>query len=218
MIWLLASESKEGSLPCDIPKIAFRLHQTSHEIVSALKPLISKGFVVLEQGDSEMLAERTQSAVPETEAETYKQETEGEAEIQNPPPVKQHPLNYARRMIEVLGISDRILRSVESGIMAEVAYSGNDIEDVCQYITNWCSEARLRGVPIDKFTFDDTKWRNGNGSKRQISAVEERVGGNRAVLADTARTLIAQRVGSDSDEFQDGARAALKRGVRASAV
>lgn len=76
MLWLLASESKDGSFAGDVEKISFRLHLTHSELISAIKPLIAKGFFVWEQGDSELLAVREQSAETETETETYKQETE----------------------------------------------------------------------------------------------------------------------------------------------
>jgi len=79
------------------------------------------------------------------------------------PPDQQHPLNHARRIMEVLGLSERILRSVEAGLIAECSLTGNDAAETAQYIVNIALEQRHRGVAIDKFWFDDTKWRNGNG-------------------------------------------------------
>lgn len=67
MIWLLASESIDGSVEYDIKKLAFRLRQTETDIKDGLEPLIQQGFLVL---DSEVLAERFQDACLETEVET----------------------------------------------------------------------------------------------------------------------------------------------------
>jgi hypothetical protein len=74
MLWLLASENKEGVINASDEKLAFRLRMAVHEFNEALKPLIDSGFVVLE---SEMLAECKRDAMPETEKST---ETEEETE------------------------------------------------------------------------------------------------------------------------------------------
>ncbi len=48
LLWLLASESKDGSFDAAIEELAFRLHIASKDIESGLKPLIDKGFFVLQ--------------------------------------------------------------------------------------------------------------------------------------------------------------------------
>lgn len=76
MIWLIASESSEGEIDADVPKLAFRLRQSEKEVADGLKPLIDNGFLV---GDSDALAECLQDACLETERETEKErETEEE--------------------------------------------------------------------------------------------------------------------------------------------
>jgi hypothetical protein len=78
MLWLLASESLDGSINGNVPELAFRLRQTEKEIDAALKPLISKGFFVVQQDASSALADCAEKPpIPETETET---ETEGETE------------------------------------------------------------------------------------------------------------------------------------------
>jgi len=67
MLWLLASESKDGSFDGSIEELAFRLRLTNEQVAKGLKPLIDNGFFV---DDSEMLAECLQVAIPETERET----------------------------------------------------------------------------------------------------------------------------------------------------
>lgn len=66
LLWLLASESKDGEFDAAIDELAFRLHIASKDIESGLKPLIDKGFFV---DASTMLAPCYQVAIPETERE-----------------------------------------------------------------------------------------------------------------------------------------------------
>jgi hypothetical protein len=76
MLWLLASESDDGSLPSSVEEIAFRLRWPEKDIFAGLKPLIEKGFLI---DASNPLADCKQSATSETEGETEKEaETEGE--------------------------------------------------------------------------------------------------------------------------------------------
>lgn len=74
LLWLLASESKNGVFDGSSDELVFRLHLTQKEIKDGLKPLIDKGFFTVVSG---VLAERNQDAIPEREGET---ETEGEKE------------------------------------------------------------------------------------------------------------------------------------------
>jgi len=67
MLWLLASESKDGLFDGSLDELVFRLHITEKEYNDGIKPLILKGFFIVE---SEVLAERLQVATPETERET----------------------------------------------------------------------------------------------------------------------------------------------------
>lgn len=88
MLWLLASDSIDGLIEASPAKLAFRLRQTEGEVTAALKPLIDNGFFIVEQSDSEVLADRKQVAVPETEA---LQRTETEAEAQPAPRKRSTP-------------------------------------------------------------------------------------------------------------------------------
>ena len=74
MLWLLASESKDGVFDGSLDELVFRLHITPKEYQDGVKPLIDNDFFILVSG---VLAERKQVAIPETETET---ETEGETE------------------------------------------------------------------------------------------------------------------------------------------
>jgi hypothetical protein len=77
LMWLLASESKNGSFDGSLDELVFRLHITPKEYQDGVKPLIDKGFFVVASG---VLADCKQVAIPETETET-KRETKKETAI-----------------------------------------------------------------------------------------------------------------------------------------
>lgn len=83
MLWLLASESKDGVFDGSLDELVFRLHITSKEYQDGVKPLIDNDFFILVSG---VLAERKQVAIPETETETEgERETEKKATSVAPP-------------------------------------------------------------------------------------------------------------------------------------
>jgi len=65
LLWLLASEYQDGKITAPIDEVAFRLHMTPSDLLSALTPLIDSGFFVA----SEPLAGCYQDAIPEKERE-----------------------------------------------------------------------------------------------------------------------------------------------------
>ena len=76
MLWLLASESKDGVFDGSLDELVFRLHITPKEYQDGVKPLIDNDFFILVSG---VLAERKHNAIPETETEG---EGEGETETE----------------------------------------------------------------------------------------------------------------------------------------
>jgi hypothetical protein len=66
LLWLLASESKDGIFDGSLDELVFRLHITPKDYEDGIKPLIHKGFFVVASG---VLAECYQDAIPETERE-----------------------------------------------------------------------------------------------------------------------------------------------------
>ena len=70
LLWLLASESKDGVFDASTEELVFRLRMTESEVIDGVKPLIDKGFFVIASG---VLAERKQVAIPEREGETEKE-------------------------------------------------------------------------------------------------------------------------------------------------
>ena len=80
LLWLLASESKDGTFNAASEELAFRLHIASKDIESGLNPLIDKGFFI---DASTMLAPCYQPAIPERETEGER-ETEKKVSIEIP--------------------------------------------------------------------------------------------------------------------------------------
>lgn len=79
LLWLLASESKDGVFDGSLDELVFRLHITPKDYQDGVKPLIDKGFFVIASG---VLAECYQDAIPETERETEtKRETKKKATV-----------------------------------------------------------------------------------------------------------------------------------------
>lgn len=56
MVWLLCSESKDGTIKDAAAEIAFRLRMTEKKAEEALNPLIEAGFFSVEQNDSTPIA------------------------------------------------------------------------------------------------------------------------------------------------------------------
>lgn len=70
MMWLLASESKDGTFEGSLDELVFRLRITEKEYNDGVKPLIDKGFFIVASG---VLAECLQVAIPERETEAEKE-------------------------------------------------------------------------------------------------------------------------------------------------
>lgn len=78
LLWLLASEAKDGCFEACTEELEFRLHLKPKDIEEGLKSLIDKGFFIVASG---VLADSKQVAIPEREGETEKErEKETEAE------------------------------------------------------------------------------------------------------------------------------------------
>lgn len=71
LLWLLASETKEGIFNASHEELEFRLRMPLKEIKTGLEALIGVGFFIVVGADaSNVLAGCPQGAIPETETET----------------------------------------------------------------------------------------------------------------------------------------------------
>ena len=78
-LWLLASESKDGSFDISIEELTFRLRLPVKDIEAGLKPLIAAGFFTVEHVASNVLAD-CQHVAPKSSSEKSREETETETE------------------------------------------------------------------------------------------------------------------------------------------
>jgi hypothetical protein len=108
MLWLLASESKDGVFDGSLDELVFRLHITKKEYQDGIKPLIDNDFFILVSG---VLAERKQSAIPETEGEG---ETETEKETDTPEGVSIEVWDsfVKQRKARKAQITERVMKSI----------------------------------------------------------------------------------------------------------
>jgi hypothetical protein len=112
MLWLLASESKDGVFDGSLDELVFRLHITKKEYQDGIKPLIDNDFFILVSG---VLAERKQSAIPETETETEREgETEKEKETDTPEGVSIEVWDsfVKQRKARKAQITERVMKSI----------------------------------------------------------------------------------------------------------
>jgi len=81
LLWLLASESKDGEFDAASNELAFRLHIAIKDIEVGLKPLIDNGFFI---DASTMLAPCYQPAIPEREREGERETEEKSIALEIP--------------------------------------------------------------------------------------------------------------------------------------
>ncbi len=86
----------------------------------------------------------------------------------------------ATKIVQLLGMTETEtnLRIVEAGLTAEIRYTGQSPEDAAQLIARAASKDRDDGVAINKFYFEDTKWRTPNGGRNKADQQFDRI--NRA--------------------------------------
>jgi hypothetical protein len=135
MLWLLASESKDGVFDGSLDELVFRLHITDKEYQAGVKPLIDNNFFTVVSG---VLAERLQDAIPETERET-ETETKKEKKI------------LGKRLA-----SDSCLTKEWEDFCVEQRPELNPTKTFDQFKDYWIAQAGQKGVKLDWFA----TWRN----------------------------------------------------------
>lgn len=113
MLWLLASESSDGSIDFNVKKIAFRLRVAERDVVEALSALISAGFLYEELAENEpassALAECLQDACLETERET-EEEREAEERVASAHKSASPPSTLGLRELVAEGVNEQHAR------------------------------------------------------------------------------------------------------------
>ena len=172
LLWLLASESKDGTFDGSLDELVFRLHITPKDYQDGVKPLIDKGFFVVASG---VLAECYQDAIPETEGER-ETETKREAKknaVACPPDVGLQEWQdwLSLRKAKKAPVTETVLKSARK----EAEKAGITLN---AFLTIWCARGS-QGLQAE--------WLKTN--ERQTFAQQ---------AADVARTTVpAQHTGPD---------------------
>lgn len=146
LLWLLASESKDGVFDASDEELIFRLRVTKKDL-DGLRPLIDKGFFVVA---SNVLAECVPDAIPEGEGET-EVETKGEVEKMRASRLPTDwilPTSWCEWAEEEKGWSMEKARSVSEGFKDHwIAKPGKDGRKLDWFATwrNWCRNHRDGG-------------------------------------------------------------------------
>ena len=139
MLWLLASESKDGVFDGSLDELVFRLHITEKDYQAGVKPLIDNNFFTVVSG---VLAERLQTAIPETERETER-ETETET--------KKEKKTLGKRLA-----SDFSFPKEWEEFCQTERPELNPVKTFDQFKDYWIAQAGQKGVKLDWFA----TWRN----------------------------------------------------------
>jgi hypothetical protein len=170
LLWLLASEAKDGTFDASVDELMFRLRLTQKEIEQGIKPLIDKGFFVIASG---VLADRLRVAIPEAETEAEK-ETKVETEKKN----------RASRLPQDWQPNDRMLAFCENE-----RPDLNPIEVAATFRDYWHSQAGQKGVKADW----EATWRNWVRNQRMAAKSPQRAAiGYRSQNELIAAELIAE--------------------------
>jgi hypothetical protein len=172
LLWLLASESKNGTFDGSVEELVFRLHITPKDYQDGVKPLIDKGFFVVASG---VLAECYQDAIPETEREG---ETERETKTE-----KRQISNRGTRLPAVIDDVDSwfdFCVKERPDLIASKVYA--------EFRDYWIAQPGQKGVKTD-WTATWRNWVRRQSAPKQSFAQQ---------AADIARTTVpAQHSGLD---------------------
>ena len=137
MLWLLASESKDGVFDGSLDELVFRLHISEKEYKDGVKPLIDNDFFNVVSG---VLAERLQTAIPERETE---RETETET--------KKEKKTLGKRLA-----SDFSFPKEWEDFCQQTRPELSPVKTFDQFKDYWIAQAGQKGVKLDWFA----TWRN----------------------------------------------------------
>jgi hypothetical protein len=135
LLWLLASESKDGTFDGSLDELVFRLHITPKDYQDGVKPLIDKGFFVVASG---VLADCYQDAIPErereTETETKTERKKNATSVACPPDVGEQVWQDWLSLRKSKKAS--VTETVVNGARQEAQKLGWPLE---QFLIEWCT-------------------------------------------------------------------------------
>jgi hypothetical protein len=150
--------------------------------------------------------------------EPLRTEGEGEVEVEREreaPPESFHPMQYAIKLLEMIGLPQTTTncRTVAEAIRSEAQFTGREMEAVCETLAAKIRDDRDEGVPIDKFYFEDAKWRR-NGKQPAISASAARANRTKQNIIDGITTEPRRRTTPKRPECEVGAGKRLGGGIQ----
>ena len=162
LLWLLASESKDGVFDASVEELVFRLRLTEKEIKDGLKALLEGGFF---ENASNTLAGGKQPAIPETETET---EGEGETKkkpastaVERPSSIDQQvwtdwlAIRKAKRLPLTETAWDQMLGEIEAaGLTVDVAIKECCLRGWASFKANWLKDNPITAPSATRFAGD----------------------------------------------------------------
>ena len=142
MLWLLASETKDGTFNASVEELVFRLRITEKDYADGVKPLIDKGFFVIASG---VLADCYQVAIPETERETEKRQKK----LAFPKPDSVNQETWDAFVQQRKTKKAQITQLVIDGIGRQAA------------LASWTLEDALKEIVVRNWTSFDAEWVKG---------------------------------------------------------
>jgi len=108
----------------------------------------------------------------------------------------------ARRIIEMFGLpaTDGNLKAIEEAVIAESKYTGYSFQEAAEQITKAARDDRDCGISINKFYFEDAKWRDSHGRNSKPSASEQRAERSRRNIFDGVTKAARRANAPDSPE------------------
>ena len=167
MLWLLASESTDGSFDADIDRLAFRLRTDKKELSDALKELIDKGFFVVA---SDVLAECKSDAMPEAEAETETTLSGKPDAVRQKPKKKNHDADAAEVLAYLNQVCGTSFKPVQAsiGLIASRLREGASVGEMRRVVDgkhrDWSADAKMRDYLRPKTLFNATNYASYQGA------------------------------------------------------
>jgi hypothetical protein len=200
LLWLLASEYRDGQIVGSVKQIAFRLHMAEPDFVAALDPLIQAGFFSIENDVDECkqaastllapclhdasapLAERKQDASPEKERETETEKKYSDVTANAvtsaerpaaPPPAKARGDPRQELFDRGRQTLQRLTGRTEASCRSLIGRWLRDTDDEAVHVLAAIEEADRSGPLADPTAWISARLkprRHGNGTARSISA------------------------------------------------
>jgi hypothetical protein len=109
-----------------------------------------------------------------------------------------HSLEYARKLLEEINSPVTKQNNIAvSAALDSLVRSGKSKAAAYEFLLASASDAIERGERVDKFWFEDAKWRGVNGNGTRLSSQQQRTQRGRKAILDAAVSYARERAGTD---------------------